>query len=101
MSDLEFWEYVLFIGSILTYLSWGFVFAVQALLLMHGRPEAVEWLKKRYTYRSFMREMWIFLPMILLFYLLLEIVPGMVGLEDSVIRFSPKELAERAQEALG
>ncbi len=100
MSDLEFWEYFFLIGSILTYICWGFVFAIQALLLMHGRPEAVEWLKSRYSYKSFRREMFAFMPMIYLFYLLLEIVPGLIGLEHAVIKFSPRELSERAREVL-
>ena len=100
MNDLEFWEYFFVIGSILTYICWGFVFAIQALLLMHGRPEAVEWLKSRYSFRSFRREMVIFMPMIYLFYILLEIIPGLIGLEDVVIKFSPKDLSQRAEEVL-
>lgn len=100
MSELEFWEYFFIIGSILTYICWGFVFAIQALLLMHGRPEAVEWVKNRYRLRTFKREMFIFMPMIYLFYVLLEIIPGLLGIDSGVLSFSPKELMERAEEAL-
>ncbi len=100
MNDLEFWEYFFLIGSILTYICWGFVFAVQALLLLHGRPEAVEWLRGRYTLKSFRREMTAFMPMIYLFYILLEIIPGLIGLEDAVIKFSPTDLRRRAEEVL-
>ena len=100
MSSAEFWGYVVVIGSILTYICWGFVFAIQGLLLLHGRPEAVEWLKKRYTIRSFMRELYIFMPMLILFHFLLEVVPKLLGLEDAVIRFSIADLIERAEEAL-
>jgi len=100
VSDLEFWEYFFIIGSILTYICWGFVFAIEALLLMHGRPEAVEWVKSRYSFKTFRIESLIFMPMIYLFYILLEIIPGLIGLESAVLRFSPKELIERAKEVL-
>jgi len=100
MSSLEFWGYVLVIGSILTYICWGFVFAIQGLLLLHGRPEAVAWLKKRYTIRSFMRELYIFAPMLFIFHFLLEVVPRLIGFDDAVIRFSMADLIERAEEAL-
>ncbi|WP_353662496.1 hypothetical protein [Hydrogenimonas sp. SS33] len=100
MSSWEFWEYVLIIGSILTYICWGFVFAIQGLLLLHGRPEAVAWLKKRYTIRMFMIELYAFMPMLWLFHFLLEVIPKLIGLEDAVIRFSISDLIERAQEAL-
>jgi len=100
MSDLEFWGYVTLYGSILTYICWGFVFAIQGLLLLHGRPEAVEWLKKRYSFKVFMIELVVFFPMLLLFHFLLEIIPGLIGLEDAVIRFTISDLIERAEDAL-
>jgi hypothetical protein len=100
VSDWEFWKYVLIIGSILTYLCWGFVFAIQGLLLLHGRPEAVAWLKKRYTMKSFMRELYVFIPMLWIFHFLLEVIPRLIGLEDAVIRFSVSDLIERARDAL-
>jgi len=100
MSDLEFWGYALIYGSILTYICWGFVFAIQGLLLLHGRPEAVEWLKKRYSFKVFMRELVVFFPMLLLFHFLLEIIPAMLRLDDAVIRFSISDLIERAEVAL-
>ncbi len=100
MSSMEFWGYVVVIGSILTYICWGFVFAIQGLLLLHGRPEAVAWLKKRYSFKSFMRELYAFFPMLWLFHFLLEVIPKLIGLEDAVIRFSIHDLIERAHEAL-
>jgi hypothetical protein len=101
VTDLSFWGYAFVIGSILTYICWGFVFAVQGLLLLHGRPEAVAWLKKRYTMKSFMRELVIFAPMLYLFHFLLEVIPKLIGLEDAVIKFSISDLIERAEESLG
>ena len=100
MNSLEFWGYVLVIGSILTYICWGFVFAIQGLLLLHGRPEAVAWLKKRYTIRSFMRELYVFMPMLFIFHFLLEVIPKLIGLDDVVIKFSIRDLIERAEDAL-
>lgn len=100
MSDWEFWGYTFIIGSILTYICWGFVFAIQGLLLLHGRPEAVMWLKKRYSFKVFMRELVVFFPMLFLFHFLLEIIPGLIGLDDAVIRFSVSDLIERAEDAL-
>ncbi|WP_457595822.1 hypothetical protein [Hydrogenimonas sp.] len=100
MSEWEFWKYVIIIGSILTYICWGFVFAIQGLLLLHGRPEAVAWLKRRYKMKSFMRELYVFMPMLMIFHFLLEVVPKLIGLDDAVIRFSVSDLIERAEEAL-
>ncbi|BDY11999.1 hypothetical protein [Hydrogenimonas cancrithermarum] len=100
MSDLEFWGYVLVIGSILTYICWGFVFAIQGLLLLHGRPEAVAWLRKRYRIRGFMRELVAFAPMLFIFHFLLEVIPKFIGLDDAVIKFSISDLIERAEDAL-
>ena len=100
MNDLSFWGYALVIGSILTYLCWGFVFAVQGLLLLHGRPEAVAWLKKRYRMKTFMRELIVFAPMLYIFHFLLEVIPRLIGLDDAVIRFSIADLIERAEESL-
>ncbi|WP_201353110.1 hypothetical protein [Hydrogenimonas urashimensis] len=101
MSSFEFWGYVLVIGSILTYICWGFVFAIQGLLLLHGRPEAVAWLKKRYTIKSFMRELYVFMPMLYIFHFLLEVLPRLIGIDDAVIKFSVGDLIERAEDALG
>jgi len=100
MNSLEFWGYAVVIAAILTYICWGFVFAIQGLLLLHGRPEAVAWLKKRYRIRSFMRELYIFMPMLFIFHFLLEVIPKMIGLDDAVIRFSIGDLVERAEDAL-
>ena len=97
MSSLEFWGYVLIYGAILTYICWGFVFAIQGLLLLHGQEESVEWLKKRYNFKIFIRELAIFFPMLLLFYFLLEIVPAMLKLDDAVICFSISEIINRAE----
>lgn len=100
MIDWEFWKYVLIIGGILTYICWGFVFAIQGLLLLHGRPEAVAWLKRFYRFKTFMIELYIFFPMLWLFHFLLEVIPRLIGLEDAVIRFSISDLIERAHDAL-
>ena len=100
MGSLEFWGYVLIYGAILTYICWGFVFAIQGLLLLYGRSEAIEWLRKRYSFKVFMIELAIFFPMLLLFYFLLEIVPAILRIENAVICFSISDVIERAEEAL-
>lgn len=73
--NLQFSFWYLFLGTILTYLVWGFVVSFEVNLAMSGSAWAREWIKKRYTYHSLYREVKVFYPMILLGYFFLEIVP--------------------------
>ena len=82
---------------ILTYLSWGFVFALQLLLVHHQVSTAIDWFVARYTYQAFRAEYWVFYPMLWVFYLLLEVIPSWVYREH-LIHFDPgKVLAEMAE----
>ena len=65
---------------ILTYLSWGFVFALQLLLVHHQVSTAIDWFVTRYTYWTFRAECRIFCPVLRLFYPLLDVIPPHVSL---------------------
>lgn len=96
----EFLLYVLVYGAVLTYICWGFVFAVQSLLLLHGKQSAVDWVKGRYTFKTFLRELKVFFPMIFLFHILLEQIPKMLRIDDAMIEFNIGKLVEQARLAL-
>ncbi len=84
---------------ILTYLSWGFVFALQLLLVHHQVSTAIDWFVARYTYRTFRAEYRIFYPMLWLFYLLLDVIPSWVSREH-LIRFNPGKVLTKMAEML-
>lgn len=80
---------ILVIG--LTYVSWGFVFALQLLLVHHRVTTAIDWFSAHYTYRTFRAEYRIFYPMLWLFYLLLEVIPSLFS-RERLIRFDPQKV---------
>ena len=76
---------------ILTYMSWGVVFALQLLLAHHQVPTAIDWFVAHYTYRTFRTEYWIFYPMLWIFYLFLDVIPSWIAREH-LIRFDPRKI---------
>ncbi len=91
------WGAVLVVG--LSYLAWGFVFALEVLLVDNGVESAVRWFQKRYDFRSFRIEYYAFYPMILLFHLLLERIPSLF-LREKIVDFNPSRVLEKMQEVL-
>jgi len=83
----------------LTYITWGLVFSIELLLVDNGAEGAVEWFSKRYDFKSFRREYYIFLPMSYLLYLLIEVLPNLLHREN-FSRFSPQEVYEKMREIL-
>lgn len=100
LYDWEFWKWAIIIASALTYICWGFVFAVQALLLLNDVESAKEWFKKRYSIKSFRREFIAFFPMMQLFYILLEVIPHYL-LKDRVAEFDTDAIWKKACELMG
>ncbi len=84
---MGFWGYFFLYGFIFTYLTWGFVVAFESVLLMSKSKMAVEWVKKRYTLKFFMFEIYIFFPMVFLGYLFLEYIPYLLGKNDKLAKF--------------
>ncbi len=80
---IEFFKY----GAILTYLVWGFVVALETVLVMARSPFAIDWVRKRYTLKFFMFEIYLFYPMILLGYLFLEVIPWMLHKNEKLAKF--------------
>ena len=60
----------------MSYMMWGFIFAMEFLLFAHQCSSASNWFQSRYTFQNFYAEYRIFLPMIWLSYLLLESLPS-------------------------
>jgi len=84
---VSFWGYFFLYGSILTYIAWGFVVAFEAVLVMAGSEFAKNWVRKRYTLKFFMFEIYIFFPMVFLGYIFLEFIPYMLGKNDKLAKF--------------
>ena len=87
------------IAILLTYLSWGFVFALETLLVYSGVESAKEWFVKRYDYASFAREYRIFYPLIWLFYFFLEWMPHRMHGEH-IASFQPDKVLTEMQQVL-
>ena len=87
------------IAILLTYLSWGFVFSLETLLVYHGIESAREWFAKRYEYQGFEKEYHIFYPLILFFYFLLEWLPHRIH-GESIASFKPNRVIDEMRKIL-
>jgi hypothetical protein len=75
----------------MSYLVWGLVFAIEALLADRGVEGAKRWFGERYDEKSFRYEYRVFYPMIWIFYFLLEYLPSLMTGERRE-RFDPDRL---------
>ena len=91
--------YAAAIAILLTYLSWGFVFALETLLVYSGVGSAKEWFVKRYDYQSFEREYRVFYPLVLFYYFLLEWLPHRIHGEH-IASFKPDKVRVEMRELL-
>lgn len=83
-----------------SYLTWGFIFAMQTLLFYHHLKSATRWFQKRYTYKTFQKEYRVFYPMLWITYIFLESIPSLVYRED-FLRFTPSKIEEEMKRVLG
>lgn len=84
---------------LITYISWGSMFAMEVLLFDAGATSAKEWFLTRYKFKEFKAEYYAFYPMIGFIYLLLEIIPNVLS-RESVIDFSPSRVLKEMEELL-
>lgn len=84
---------------LLTYISWGSIFAMEVLLYDAGAKSAKEWFINRYKFKDFKAEFYAFYPMIGFIYILLEILPSILSRESS-IDFSPSRVLKEMEELL-
>jgi hypothetical protein len=91
MAIAAFGLYGGFLVLVLTYVSWGFVFALQLLLVHHQVPTAVDWFRDRYTYKSFYAEYRVFYPMLCLLFFFLDVIPRRI-FRDHMIEFDPPQI---------
>ncbi|MDD2356790.1 MAG: hypothetical protein PHX13_02640 [Thiovulaceae bacterium] len=90
--SFEFSFWYLLLGSILTYLVWGFIVAFEVILGMSGSKVGIEWLKKRHTYKMLYKEVAVFYPMILVGYLFLELIPHYIFHMQPLVKFDLDKL---------
>ena len=84
---------------LVTYISWGSVFAMEVLLFDAGATSAKEWFLSRYKFKEFKAEFYAFYPMIGFIYILLEIIPSIIS-RESVIDFSPSRVLKEMKDLL-
>lgn len=84
---------------LVTYISWGSIFAMEVLLFDAGAISAKEWFLSRYKFKEFKAEFYAFYPMIGFIYILLEIIPNVLS-RESVIDFSPSRVLKEMEETL-
>ena len=85
--NFEFAFWYLFLGSVLTYIVWGFVVSFEVLLGMSGSKVALEWIKKHHTYKMLYKEVLVFYTMIWIAYFFLEIIPHYFFKANPLVKF--------------
>jgi len=83
----------------LTYVVWGFVFAMQLLLVLNDVDPAIRWFRHYYTYPMFLAEYRLFYPMLWLVYILLEVIPHLIDRERMMV-FDPHRIPEAMKKHL-
>ena len=84
---------------LMTYVTWGSVFAMEVLLYDSGVTSAKEWFISRYKFKEFKAEFYAFYPLLGFMYLLLEIVPNALS-RESMIDFSPSRVLKEMETLL-
>lgn len=84
---MDFWIEMFKLTFILTYLIIGFVIAFESILCMNGSEIAIKWVRKRYKLKGFMMSTYIFFPILLFTYLLLEVIPYCSGMTKILVKF--------------
>lgn len=92
----EFWSDTITILAVATYLTWGFTFAIHALLVLNGNHTAIQWARRWYSEKVFRREIQLFYPMLWFTYLLFELLPAYLGITEEYNRFSSTRMIENA-----
>lgn len=83
----------------LSYIAWGMVFTMEVILYNAGVVSAKEWFLSRYTFQTFKIEFYVFYPMLILMYILLEILPTILH-TTSMVSFSPSRVVKEMETLL-
>ena len=81
---IEYIFYLIIFSAILTYIIWGFIIGFESILALNGTKGAIKWIKKHHNPNTFRYMLIIFLPMLHLVYILLELIPFLIGIENSL-----------------
>ena len=85
--------------SLLVYIAWGTIFAMEVLLYSSGTKSAEEWFLHHYKFKNFQIEYYIFYPMFWFTYFFLEILPSVIS-KKSAINFSPSRVLKKMRKLL-
>ena len=92
--------YVASMVIFMTYVAWGFVFGIEALLVYYDVQSAKDWFLKRYTLKSFKREYKVFYPAIVFLYFMLEYLPAILK-GKKITKFQPRVILSTMENVLG
>ncbi len=99
MAIASFGIYGGFLVIVLTYVTWGFAFGIELLLVHNNTQTAIDWFKKYYTFKSFKREYYVFYPILWVLYFLLDVMPYILY-RDKIIEFRPKNILRKMEKIL-
>ena len=88
-----------FLVTVMTYLIWGSIFAMEVLLFYNRLKSAQKWFTERYTFKSFKNEYYAFYPMMIIAYFFLELLPS-IFYRESFLKFKPSKVLEVMKEIL-
>ena len=87
MYNLEFWLWFIILGSILTYIVLGVLFAFEGILAMGGSKFAIKWIRKKFTLKGFMFAVQLCYPFFLILYFFMELLPYYLKMDDELTKF--------------
>jgi len=87
MYDLEFWLWFIILGTVLTYIVLGLLFAFEGILAMSGSHFAIKWIRKQFTLKGFIYVSQICYPFFLLMYFFMEVLPYILRLDNELVPF--------------
>jgi len=92
MHDLEFWLWFIILGSILTYIVLGILFAFEGILAMGGSRFAIKWIRKQFTLKGFLFATQICYPFFWILYFFMELLPYYLGMDDELTEFDISQM---------
>ncbi|HEY9190036.1 MAG TPA: hypothetical protein VIM88_04140 [Sulfurovum sp.] len=85
-----------FMVTVMTYLLWGSIFAMEVLLFYNGSESAKAWFVSRYDFKTFKMEYVAFYPLMGMLYILLEFIPYLFS-KEKLVKFTPSKVLKEME----
>lgn len=82
--------------TVMTYLLWGSIFAMEVLLFYNGSESAKAWFVSRYDFKTFKMEYVAFYPLMGMLYILLEFIPYLFS-KEKLVKFTPSKVLKEME----